>query len=295
MRVMTFHENKKGVVHLLPLVVIAVFVGTLAFSANVIKEQETVLGRSEKGKSSDAPGRSDEKGNNIPIVVTEKEEKKGRKFSLEVSGDNLILEENGISTIVDDKIELEEGDELGIEEDDGEVIEVTLEDDDFVIESNGVKTRTNFPLSVDSSTNELIVSTPAGTRRVTVLPDVAIANMIRGGFIDVASTGGGEEPTPGPSETPTATGSASPTPTAPVTPTGSPPASPSPTAAGSEIVLGITEDGELVYEIEGTSLEKLFGMFIVNIEKKLIVSAETGEVIEIEQNLWNSILDALSV
>lgn len=50
--------------------------------------------------------------------------------------------------------------------------------------------RTNFPLSVDQATNALMVTTPAGIRTVTVLPDAAVANLLAANVIDRLGGGG---------------------------------------------------------------------------------------------------------
>ncbi len=66
---------------------------------------------------------------------------------------------------------------------------------EFEEESGKIRVRTNFPLSVNPTTRELTVSTPAGVRIVAVLPEKAISNMIEAGFVTTAeattlSTGG---------------------------------------------------------------------------------------------------------
>ena len=47
-----------------------------------------------------------------------------------------------------------------------------------------MEAETKFPLSVNLATNELIVTTPAGERVVTVLPDQAVQNMLAANVID---------------------------------------------------------------------------------------------------------------
>jgi len=65
-------------------------------------------------------------------------------------------------------------------------IRITTEDGQgkMVISRNEIRARTHFPLSVDPETNELIVTTPAGEKRVTVLPDQAVKNLTERGLID---------------------------------------------------------------------------------------------------------------
>lgn len=52
------------------------------------------------------------------------------------------------------------------------------------IRQKGVSALTNFPISVNPETNELTITTPAGTRVVTVLPAVAVQNILASNIID---------------------------------------------------------------------------------------------------------------
>jgi hypothetical protein len=52
--------------------------------------------------------------------------------------------------------------------------------------------------------------------------------------------------------------------------------------------------GVPVYEIDGVSDQKLFGFIPVGIRKKVKVSASTGQVAEVEQDLGSKLLDAVA-
>lgn len=52
------------------------------------------------------------------------------------------------------------------------------------IRQKGVGALTNFPVSVNPQTNELTITTPAGTRVVAVLPAVAVQNILASGVMD---------------------------------------------------------------------------------------------------------------
>ncbi len=54
-------------------------------------------------------------------------------------------------------------------------------------------------------------------------------------------------------------------------------------------------DGSLAYNIDGTKDEKLLGVFDVAVPKNLIVSAETGQVLTVNQSTFSRILDFLSI
>ncbi|MEK7514095.1 MAG: PepSY domain-containing protein, partial [Patescibacteria group bacterium] len=83
-------------------------------------------------------------------------------------------------------MELGEDDEIEIEDRDDDKVRVATGsgEKEMTFSRNRVRARTNFPLSVDLKTNELIVTTPNGVKRVTVLPDQAIANLLANNVID---------------------------------------------------------------------------------------------------------------
>ena len=181
-------------------------------------------------------------------------------------------------------LEGEEGDEDGETE-----VEVKSQDNAAVVIRNKLATQTHFPLTVNLETNELIVTTPKGEKVVTVLPDQAVANMLAAKVLDQVGGKGGirwlEQQVATPSSTPVATPSAEPS------------ASPSAEPAGEEaaVVLTVNDDGELVYEISGIKLERLLGLIPVGLRRKVIVSAETGELIRVNQSIFTRLLDLLSV
>lgn len=116
-------------------------------------------------------------------LETERERNK-YKLKLEAEAGVLKLEaetEDGETTDLgeDEEIEIEPD-----EDDDKINIATGSGDGEMVFSRNRVRARTNFPLSVDLNTNELIVTTPAGVKRVAVLPDQAIANLLANNVID---------------------------------------------------------------------------------------------------------------
>lgn len=63
-------------------------------------------------------------------------------------------------------------------------VEAGEEEGEFVVRRGQMQARTNFPLSINLATNELVVTTPAGEKVVTVLPDQAVQNMLAANVID---------------------------------------------------------------------------------------------------------------
>lgn len=63
----------------------------------------------------------------------------------------------------------------------------------------------------------------------------------------------------------------------------------------TRVDLKTESDGRLSYNIDGTKNEKLLGVFDVAVPKNLIVSAETGQVLTVNQSTFSKILDFLSI
>lgn len=121
----------------------------------------------------------------------------------------------------------------------------------FEFEQEGAKfsVKSNFPLTVNPTTRELTVTTPAGSKVVTILPQQAVSNMLASGVI----------------------------------------------TATNSVDLKTESDGKLSYNIDGEKSKKLLGVFEVAVPKKLVVSAETGQVLIVNQSIFSRILDFLSI
>lgn len=139
------------------------------------------------------------------------------------------------------------------------------EGNSFVFARGNAGAQTNFPLSVDLETNELVVNTPAGERTVTVLPDAAVLNLLVANVIDRL----------GPDELSAATQNAE--------------------IGSVESIIALGErNGVPIYEINGISDQRLLGFIPVEIERTAVVSAETGEIIDLNTPIVDTIVDALS-
>lgn len=186
------------------------------------------------------------------------------------------------------KIKNEQGKDVNLEaSEEAELfddLENELEDNDIEIATGsakigfiqkGNKVRTNFPLSVNPSTGELFVTTPSGTKVVTILPDVAIQNMIKAGVLTRT-----EEP-PLPPTTP---------------PEGTPSSAEAALAPSLESAsVELTEkDGEPVYIISGVKDQEFLGVLPVEIKIKTTVSATDGRLVDLTQGFFSRILDLLS-
>ena len=199
------------------------------------------------------------------------------------------IRENGVRIkleMTDNKFKISvkqlDGEEVELEGDEAlEKINEDLEDDDVKIASSGgrlvikhgeVEAETHFPLSIDLSTNALIVTTPAGTKTVAILPDVAVRHLLASGIADRIET-----------INPIAS------------PTGS--ATTSATIATPNVKkIELKElNNQLVFEIKAIDDQKLLGLLPISISKTAFVSAETQQIVKVEQDLFGRILDALSI
>ena len=181
------------------------------------------------------------------------------------------------------KVKDENGEEVVLEDDEKDELfndlENGLEDDDITIATDsanpgfiqkGRRVRTNFPLSINPTTGELFITTPAGEKVVTILPNEAIENMIRAGIITRTE----EPPSPPPADE--GTGSAETIP-----------------EDGSAIELTEIND-EPVYKISGVKAQSLLGVIPVDIKIKTYVSTVDGSLKDIEQSFFVRILDLVS-
>lgn len=134
-----------------------------------------------------------------------------------------------------------------------------------IVERLNVQALTDLPISVDLNTNILTVTTPAGDKQVTVLPDQAVQNMLAANVID--RLGGEslvEEVRQGNVQT-----------------------------IGQVIELGV-RNSVPVYQVQGIKEHRFLGFFSVTTEITVSVSAETGEIVDIDQSFGDRVIDFFS-
>lgn len=124
----------------------------------------------------------------------------------------------------------------------------------------GVGALSSFPLSVNPKTNELTVTTPAGTKVVTVLPQQAVDNMLASKVMtDVTSEEGKSS-----------------------------------LASVPNLVKLEFRNNVLGYTIKGTKTHKLLGLIPVKTTVEVFVSAENGQVVETNESLFAKILNKVA-
>jgi cytoskeletal protein RodZ len=136
----------------------------------------------------------------------------------------------------------------------GEDIQIaTTSGNGFLLRKGQFEAETHFPLSINPTTNQLTVTTPAGVKTVTVLPDQAVNNLLQQRLIDsVASS-----------------------------------------SANTGIVLGLLNN-QPAFQVNGVDDKKLLGLVPISIDKTSYVSAQTGQVLKVNETFLNQLLDLLS-
>ncbi len=176
------------------------------------------------------------------------------------------------------KAENEEGEEVEIQDDELEelknAVEDGLEDDDMklvpttdnklAVANNQIAAVTDFPLSINVETKELIVTTPSGQKVVTVLPDEAVQNLLATGIINKLET------LPADINTQNQLG----------------------TLAG--IVKLEIRNNEVVYKVNGVKIHRMLGIIPVNTQTTAFVSADSGDVVAQQRSLLANVVDFLS-
>lgn len=135
----------------------------------------------------------------------------------------------------------------------------TMEGKTVVIEKD-LGAVSKFPLQVDPKTNALIVTTPAGSKTVTILPDAAVNNLLSSRVItelDSSYTKG--------------------------------------SLASLNRVMDLEDlNGVLVYKVSGKRKNLIFGLLPVKTSVVAYISAENGDVIQSSQSLVGRILNRIS-
>jgi hypothetical protein len=125
---------------------------------------------------------------------------------------------------------------------------------------NGIGATSNFPLSINPETKQLIITTPTGQKNITILPDQAVKNMIDKKYINVI-----DDQTQNSTE------------------------------SGQLNTVNLeSRNDEPVYKIKGKKSHKIFGFIPVETETTIYASAETGNPVAQEQSLLASFINLIS-
>ena len=175
-------------------------------------------------------------------------------------------------------IENEDGEEVEIEDNELEELENDVEDEleddeirlvqttgnQLALTQNEIAALTNFPLSINVETKELIITTPAGQKVVAVLPDEAVQNLLATGIINSIETPPADITTQ--DQLGTLTG----------------------------VVEIETRDNEIVYKIKGKKTHRMLGIIPVTTPVTAFVSIDTGLTVAKQQSILTNVIDLLS-
>lgn len=223
-----------------------------------IETKQKIEGKQQEFEAETADGRK----------IKTKIEKDGTS-KLEIENGTVKLKyvlENGVLKV---KAENENGDDAGLDDQDVAELEEELENElaEEGIElasdpakpafaSNGVAAESDFPLTVDVETKQLVIEAPDGTKNLTVLPDQAVQNLLILGIVNSVKPAANQNLT-------------------------------------NEVKLTV-RDGEAVYEIPGSKEYKILGLLPWTASVTGIVSAQSGLPLATRQTLLTNILDLLS-
>ena len=157
-------------------------------------------------------------------------------------------------------MENEVEDELG--DDDIRLIPTT--DNQLALTQNQIAALTDFPLSINVETKELIITTSTGQKVVTVLPDDAVRNLLATGIINSVETPPADIATQ--DQLGTLTG----------------------------VVEIETHDNEIVYKIKGKKTHLMLGIIPVTTPVTAFVSTDTGLTVAKQQSILTNVIDFLS-
>lgn len=194
--------------------------------------------------------------------VTKAEIEQGR-FHLKYT----VVNGQVVKTVTDDtgkKVETTDKEKTQVEDQtkkelENEGIEIASDEGKPSFFKNNVGARTEFPLSIDSTTKKLTVTTTSGSKEVTVLPDEAINRLLAIGILNSVES--------------QATSSGQ---------------------AGQTLVDLKVKDGEPVYEVKGDKTYNFLGLFPVSQPVDTVVSARTGDVLSSKKSFLTNLISMLS-
>ncbi len=250
-------------------------------SSNVQEQQKEQVSNSENQQETLEPLKAQER------------EMTGQETQNEASGEGSQTQERNTERVENQnevKLNIEDGklkmegdkindasnsaDELDLFENQKErKITIRPDSNEYQIEQQGISANTKFPLSIDTTNNSLIVTTPAGTKVVAILPKAAVDELLQRGIIDavntVAASGSGQNQT-------------------------------SSSVSGNlvqretkEKIMLISQNGDLVYTVDGQKKVRLLGLFPFDVNVVADVSAQTGRVTNINQPFFLHLLGFL--
>jgi len=167
--------------------------------------------------------------------------------------------ENEVETQLENEAENEAVKEVEAELEKAE-IKIATAPGQIALVNKKVGALSNFPISVNPTTRQLTVTTPAGSKVVAVLPQEAIDNMLAAHIMDdIISEKVNNS-----------------------------------LASVPELVKLEIKNGVLSYKVKGTKTHRLLAIIPIKTEVEAFVSAENGQVVETSQSLLGKILNRIA-
>lgn len=130
--------------------------------------------------------------------------------------------------------------------------------DGITLRRGQIEAKTKFPISFNVATKTFTVQIGNGTSEISVLPDQAVQKLLENKIISKVEVRNN-----------------------------------STTINDSSVIL--TEyNSKPVFEVRGASDQKMFGFFPISVSKTSIVSAESGNVVRTNQNIFSRFVDTIS-
>lgn len=132
----------------------------------------------------------------------------------------------------------------------------------LTIKSGNVQAETNLPISLDPITKSLAVTTPNGTKDLTILPDQAVQNVLDKNILSSVLSSANQM---------------------------------TPNVASANKTIALTNiNNQPAFAIQGISNSKLLGIFPVAFPKTVYVSAQNGKVLQTQESFVNQLLQSIS-
>lgn len=189
------------------------------------------------------------------------------QVNLESAGTHIEMkqEDNGALKVTAHK---EDGTEVQMESKSLDTINAALKERDIEVSSTSAtglsirsgdtEAKTNLPLSLDTATKNLSVTTSTGKTDLTILPNQAVLNVLQSKLLS-----------------------------------GIPQQAATESATNKTISL-IEFNNQPAFAIQGESNKRLLGLFPMSFSKTVYVSAQNGQVLQTQEDQFNKILESIS-